>query len=54
MAEDDFTVPTIEMYSQIFQKPKMTDKLLKKPPFRYLHDIFTATMKATGYGKGLL
>ena len=38
---------------EIFQKPKMTQKLLCKPPFRYLHDIFTATQSATGYGEGL-
>ena len=31
----------------------MTQKLLSKPPFRYLHDIFTATNGATGYGTGL-
>ena len=31
----------------------MSEKLLTKPPFRYLHDIFTATMAATGYGTGL-
>ena len=31
----------------------MTQKLLSKPPFRYLHDIFTATMAATNFGTGL-
>lgn len=31
----------------------MTEKLLVRPPFRYLHDIFTATMAKTGFGEGL-
>ena len=31
----------------------MSEKLLNKPPFRYLHDIFTATLGKTGFGNGL-
>lgn len=31
----------------------MTEKLLSKPPFLYLHDIFLSTMGKTGFGKGL-
>lgn len=31
----------------------MNQKLLSKPPFRYLHDIYTATNAATGFGTGL-
>jgi TRAF3-interacting protein 1 len=31
----------------------MTEKLLSKPPFRYLHDIFTATSSKTGWGNGM-
>ena len=41
------------MYEQLFDKPKMTQKLLLKPPFRYLHDIFVATIGATGFGAGI-
>jgi TRAF3-interacting protein 1 len=31
----------------------MSEKLLNKPPFRYLHDIYTATLGKTGFGNGL-
>ena len=50
---DEYWVVTQQCFEQLFSKPKMTQKLLTKPPFRYLHDIFTATMEATNFGQGL-
>jgi TRAF3-interacting protein 1 len=36
---------TQELLSKYIKKPPLTDRLLKKPPFRFLHDIVTSVSK---------
>jgi TRAF3-interacting protein 1 len=49
----DYWSETGKLFSSLIQKPKMTEKLLKKPPPKYIYDIILNTMKATGFPKGL-
>ncbi|XP_072274585.1 TRAF3-interacting protein 1 [Pyxicephalus adspersus] len=44
---------TQETLGKVIRKPPLTDKLLSKPPFRYLHDIVTEVIRTTGFLKGL-
>eukprot|EP01059_Diplonema_ambulator_P017229 TRINITY_DN2920_c0_g1_i1.p1 TRINITY_DN2920_c0_g1~~TRINITY_DN2920_c0_g1_i1.p1 ORF type:complete len:477 (+),score=208.22 TRINITY_DN2920_c0_g1_i1:942-2372(+) len=37
----------------VIKAPRLSDKLLKKPPFRFLHDIVTNTIKTTGFASKL-
>jgi hypothetical protein len=44
---------TIEIMGPLIAKPKMSDKYLRKPPFRYLHDIVVALVEAHQFPKRL-
>ena len=44
---------TQETLGKVIKKPPLTEKLLSKPPFRFLHDILTEVIKVTGVLKGL-
>ncbi|XP_073928244.1 TRAF3-interacting protein 1 isoform X6 [Castor canadensis] len=44
---------TQEALGKVIRKPPLTEKLLNKPPFRYLHDIITEVIRITGFMKGL-
>ncbi|KAM9851296.1 TRAF3-interacting protein 1 [Aulostomus maculatus] len=44
---------TQDTLGKVIKKPPLTEKLLSKPPFRYLHDIFSEIIKTTGFMKGL-
>ncbi|GMH75498.1 hypothetical protein TL16_g06780 [Triparma laevis f. inornata] len=44
---------TREMVEKVVQKPKCSDKLLNKPPFRFLHDLISAVIINTGFASDL-
>ncbi|KAM6152432.1 TRAF3-interacting protein 1 [Erethizon dorsatum] len=44
---------TQEALGKVIRRPPLTEKLLSKPPFRYLHDIVTEVIRMTGFMKGL-
>ncbi|XP_067136520.1 TRAF3-interacting protein 1-like [Centruroides vittatus] len=44
---------TQDALGKIIKKPPLNDKLLKKPPFRFLHDVITNIIKTTKFFDGL-
>lgn len=54
---EDINIEVIKSTQKILgkyvKKPPLTEKLLRKPPFRFLHDVIKGVIKETGFLKGL-
>lgn len=48
----DYWTETIKIYEGLISYPKLEDKYLKRPPFKYIFSIFTECMKVSGIGQG--
>lgn len=50
---DEIINKTIETLSKLVKKPPLNKKLLSKPPFRYLHDLFSEVVRGSSAFQGL-
>lgn len=48
-----YIAETQRVLGNVIKKPKLVDKLLSKPPFRFIHDITKNVIAETGYLEGV-
>jgi hypothetical protein len=44
---------SLSYYLQVIKRPPMSEKLLRRPPFRFLHDTISEVIKTSGFLEGL-
>lgn len=50
---DGSEAATMQILGEVITRPKLSEKVLSKPPFRFLHDIVMEVIRATGFGSNL-